>query len=109
VPERTCGAVVETVRVAVPEPFVTELGLNEQEGNGVTEGAIVLQDRFTIPLKPFIGMTVIVEVAEVPAETVAGERVEAAIVKSATRVAVTVKLTVVLWFTDPAPAITVTV
>ena len=72
-------------------------------------GSNRLQDRFTIPLKPFIGMTVIVEVAEAPAETVAGERVEAAIVKSATRVAVTVKLTVVLWFTDPAPAITVTV
>ena len=52
---------VETVSVAVPEPFTTELGLNEQEGDGVAEGAIALQDRLTLPLKPFIEVMAIVE------------------------------------------------
>jgi hypothetical protein len=44
---------------------------------------MLLQDRLTVPLKPFIGLMVIVEVADPPAETVAGESGEAATVKSA--------------------------
>ena len=50
--ERTCGALVETVSVAVPEPLATEFGLNVQEGDGVAAGAIVLQDRLTLALNP---------------------------------------------------------
>ena len=60
----------------------TELGLNEQEGRGVTEGAIALQDRLTVPLKPFIGAIVIVEAADPPAANETGQSVEAVIVKS---------------------------
>ena len=61
-PERTCGAVVETVRVAVPEPFATELGLNEQVGAGEATGVMLPQDKLMVPLKEFIGVMVIVEV-----------------------------------------------
>jgi hypothetical protein len=74
--------VVETVSVAGPEPFATEFGLNEQEGAGVAEGAIVLQDRFTLPLKPLIEVMVNVEVDDPPAEIVAGESGVAPISKS---------------------------
>jgi len=56
-----------------------------------------------VPLKPLSGAMVTTEMADPPAATEAGVRVEPAIVKSATGAAVTVKLTVVLWFTDPAP------
>ena len=91
-PERICGAVVETVSVVVPEPFPTELGLKEQVGAGVTEGAIVLQDRLTLPLKPFIEVMVIVDVDDPPAEIVAGESGVAPTPKSCAP-AVTVRLT----------------
>jgi hypothetical protein len=80
--ERTCGAVVETVSVAGPEPFATEFGLNEQEGAGVAERAIVLQDRFTLPLKPLIEVMVNVEVDDPPVEIVASESGVAPISKS---------------------------
>ncbi|MGA8311465.1 MAG: hypothetical protein WB755_15650, partial [Terriglobales bacterium] len=108
-PERACGAVVETVSVAVPEPLATELGLNEQEGRGVTEGVIALQDRLTVPLKPFTGAIVIVEVADPPAGTVAGESDDAAIVKSGGgRIGLTVRLTDVSWLKDPEVPVIVT-
>ena len=74
---------VETVSVAVPEPFAKSSGLNKQEGAGVAEGG-ALQDRFTLPLKPFIEVTVIVEVDDPPAEIVAGESSVAPIPKSYT-------------------------
>ena len=93
-PERTCGAVVESVRIAVPEPFATELGLNKQEGAGVTGGAIVLQERLTLPLKPFIEVMVIAEVDDPPAEIVAGESGVAPILKSC--IAAAMRLTEVL-------------
>jgi hypothetical protein len=44
---------------------------------------MLLHDRLTVPLKRFIGVTVIVEVADPPTETVAGESGEAATPKSA--------------------------
>ena len=44
---------------------------------------MLLQDRLAVPLKRFIGVMVIVEVADPPAETVAGESGEAATAKSA--------------------------
>jgi hypothetical protein len=80
--ERTCAAVVETVSVAVPEPLATEFGLNVQEGDGVAEGAILLQDRLTLALNPFIGVMVIVDVDDPPAEIAAGESGVAPIPKS---------------------------
>jgi hypothetical protein len=54
----------------------------------------------TVPVKPFTAVTVIVDVAETPAFTAAGE--VAAIVKS-----VTVKVAVVLW--DSVPLVPVIV
>jgi hypothetical protein len=80
------------VSVGVPEPFDTELGLNEHVGAGIPPPVMLLQAKLTVPLKPLVGAMVIVEVADPPAETEAGERAEAAIVKSG---AATVRLTVV--------------
>ena len=111
---RECGerdavvaAVVFTVSVEVPVPLVIAAVLNEQVGGRLTAG-VTLQVRFTVALKPLTGAIVMVEVAMPPAATVAGVSVDGVMVKSATRAAVTVKLTVVEWFTVPAPA-TVTV
>ena len=84
---------VLTVSVEGPEPPGTEAGLNEQVGARVAVGA-TLQVKLTAPVKPLVGAMVIVEVADPPAETDAGERAAAAIVKSA-RGAVTVRPTVV--------------
>ena len=56
----------------VPEPLATELGLKVHAGARVTAGVMLLQDRLTVPLKPFIGVMVIVERADAPAEIVAG-------------------------------------
>jgi hypothetical protein len=87
---------VLTFSVEVPEPFATELGLNEHAGARVTAGVMLLQDRLTVALKPFIGVMVIVEVADPPAETVAGESGEAATVKSAGGgIGLTIRLTAV--------------
>jgi len=90
------AGMVLTVSVEVPEPFATELGLNEHAGARVTAGVMLLQDRLTVPLKPFIGVMVIVEVADTPAETVAGESGETATVKSAGGgIGLTIRLTAV--------------
>jgi hypothetical protein len=86
------AAVVLTVSVEGPEPPGTEAGLNEQVGARVAAGT-TLQVKLTAPVKPLVGAMVIVEVADPPAATVAGERAVDAIVKSAGRV--TVRLTVV--------------
>ena len=93
--DAVAAAVVLTVSVDVPEPPATELGLNEQVGARVPAGVMALQVRPIAPVKPLVGAMVIVEVADPPAETEAGERAEAAIVKSAGRGAVTVRLAVV--------------
>ena len=74
---------VLTVSVEVPEPFATELGLNEHAGARVAAGVILLQVRVTAPVKPFVGAIVIVEVAVPPGEMEAGDRAVAATVKSA--------------------------
>jgi hypothetical protein len=95
------------VSVDVPEPFATELGLNEHVGAGVPPPVMPLQAKLTVPLKPLVGAMVIVEVADPPAETEAGESAEAAIVKSAGG-GVTVRLTVVSWLNDPEVPVTVT-
>jgi hypothetical protein len=103
-PDITCGAVVLTVSVEVPEPLATEVGLNEHLGAGVPP-PVMLQARLTVPLKPFIEVMVIVEVDDPPAETVAGETAEAAIPKSGV---ITVRLMDVLWLTDPEVPVIVT-
>jgi hypothetical protein len=86
------AAVVATVSVEVPEPPATEAGLNEHVGIRATTG-VTLQVRLTALLKPFCGAIVIVEVAEAPAETVAGASAVPPIVKSGP--AVTVKVSTV--------------
>jgi len=85
------AAVVLTVRVEVPEPPGTELGLNEHAGARVTVGVMLLQDKLTVPVKPFSRAMVIVEVADAPFATVAGESGVAATLKSGGPV--TVRLT----------------
>ena len=68
---------VLTVNVAVPDPFATEVGTKAHVGAGVTAGVILLQDKFTVPLNPLSGATVMVEVADPPAATEAGVRADA--------------------------------
>ena len=67
-----CPAVVLTVSATVPAPPATVLELNEQVGAGVPP-PLTLQARLTLPLKPFTGETVIVEVADPPARTEGGK------------------------------------
>jgi len=100
---------VLTVRMEVPEPFAIEAGMNAHVGAGVTIGIMPLQDRFTVPLKPLSGATVIVEVADPPTATEAGDSADAAMVKSGGGgTEFTVRLTEVLWLTDPEVPVTVT-
>ena len=80
---------VLTVRVELP--LVT--GLNEQVGAGVPPPVMEGQLRVTLPLKPFTGVMVIVEVADPPGETVAGESAVAANVKPGAVLAVTCNVT----------------
>jgi hypothetical protein len=87
------AAEVLTVNVEVPEPPVTEAGLSAQVGGRVAVG-VTLQVRFTVPVKPLTGETVIAEVALAPAAIVAGVSAVPPTVKSGARV--TVRPTVVL-------------
>ena len=84
---------VVTVKVEVPDPPETEVGLNEQAGARVTTG-VMPQVRLTLLLKPFCGAIVIVDVPDPPADSVAGENADAATVKSAG--AVTVRVSAVV-------------
>ena len=65
-----------TVRVELP--LVT--ALNEQVGAGVPP-PVMAQLKATLPAKPFVSVMVMVEVADPPGETVAGESAVAASVK----------------------------
>ena len=82
---------------AVPDP-VTLLGVMAPHVN--PDGTVSVRD--TTPAKPFCAVIVIVETAEVPAETAAGE--EAAMVKSWT-----LTDTVAWWESVPLVPVTVTV
>jgi hypothetical protein len=73
--------VVRIVSLEVPEPG-TEPGVNEHVAGGFTAGTILLQDKLNVPSKPFMGVMVMVDVADPPAATVAGESAEPVIVKS---------------------------
>ena len=101
-----CAAVVLTVRVEVTGAplVVTEVGFSEQVGAGLA-AVIMLQAKFTVPLKPADGAKVMVEVAEPPAATDAGNG-EAERLKSGAPC--TVKLTDPLWLTDPEVPVIVT-
>jgi hypothetical protein len=77
--EYVAGAVllvVETVRVAVPgllPLIVITDGLNEQVGAG-DPPVTLLQESVTVPVYPFAGVTVMVEVADPPTTTLLGLR-----------------------------------
>jgi hypothetical protein len=102
------AAEVVTVSVDVPEPPATELVLNEHVTAGVTTG-VTPHERFTAPVNPLSGDTLIVEVADPPAATVAGASAGAAIVKSGVgETALTVRLTAVVWFNEPETPLIVT-
>ncbi|SRR5712692_1295031 len=88
--------------VAVPDP-VTLLGVITPQ----VRPAGTLSTRVTIPLKPFRGVIVIVEVPDWVALTVAGE--EAAMVKSCEAGALTTTVIVVVCDVDPLVPLTVTV
>lgn len=98
-----------TVRAEVPAPVAIEAGTNVHAGAGVTTGA-TLQERFTALLKPLSAATVIVEVADAPAATDAGESADPAIEKSGGGgTGLTVRLTDVLWLSNPDVPVIVTV
>lgn len=103
-PDTLRAAVVLTVNVEVPEAFVTELELNAQVGAGGPPPVMLLQASATVPVKPPVGAMVTVEVADPPAETVAGDSAGAVIVKPG---ADTVRLTDVLWTVAPEVPVTV--
>jgi hypothetical protein len=93
--------VVLTVRVELPLVTV----LNEQVGAGVPPPVMELQLKATLPVKPFTGVMVMVEVADAPGETVAGESAVAATVKPGAVLAVTVNMTVAVWLGAGVPVI----
>lgn len=103
-----CAAVVLTVRVEVAGPplMLTEAWLSEHVGAALSV-VVMLQVRLTAPASPFVGLTIIVDVTVSPAETVPEVGV-AERVNPGGEVAVTVKLTDVLWFRDPEVPVTVT-
>jgi hypothetical protein len=84
------------VSVAVPE-LVTLVGVIAPQ----VRFAGTVSVRLTVPVNPLTAVTVIVEVADVPTVTAAGE--VAAIVKS-----VTLKVAVVLWERVPLVPVMVT-
>jgi hypothetical protein len=84
-------------RVAVPE-FVTLLGVIAPQ----VRFAGTVSVSVTVPVNPLTAVTVIVEVADVPAWTALGD--VAATVKS-----VKLRVPVALWETDPLMAVTVIV
>ena len=58
-------AVARNVSVDCPEPMI-EAGEKVHVGAGDTIGEMLLQDRFTVPVKPFSPVTAMLEVADPP-------------------------------------------
>ena len=83
---------VFTVSVEVPEAFAMEFALKAQLGAGVPP-PVTAQVSATVPVKPPVGATVIVEVDDAPAAIEAGASAGAEIVKPGDD---TVRLTVAL-------------
>jgi hypothetical protein len=97
--------VVLTVRVEVP----LDNALKEQVGAGLPPPVMLLQLRATpLALKPFVPVTVMVEVAEPPGDTDAGESAVAAKVKPGVEL-LTVSVTWAVWLVFPDVPLTVTV
>ena len=96
-----------TVRVDVPAPLAIDAGTKEQVGAGVTTG-VMLHVKLTVPLKAFVGTTVMVEADVPPAGTEAGDSAEAATVKSGTGAAATMRPTEASWLRVPNAPVTVT-
>jgi len=86
-----------TVEVALP---VIEAGLSEQVGAGVPV-PVTAHARFTAALKPFVALTLITEVADPPGVAIVADVGVAVSVKPGAVLAVTVKLTVAVWFVKP--------
>jgi len=95
--------VVFTVSVEVPEALAMEFALKAQLGAGVPP-PVTAQVSATVPVKPPVGATVIVDVEEAPAAIEAGASAGAEIVKPGDD---TVRLTVALWTVDPPVPVTV--
>jgi hypothetical protein len=80
--------VVLTMRVEVPDPVVSVAGLNEHVGGAEVAllplSVMLLHDSLTLAPKLPFEVNVIVEVAEPPAETAAGESAAADMVDPAT-------------------------
>lgn len=75
-------AVARNVSVDFPEPVI-EAGEKVHVGAGDTIGEMLLQDRFTVPVKPFSPVTAMLEIDDPPGATKEGENGEAVMVKSA--------------------------
>jgi hypothetical protein len=69
--------------VALPTSFATDSVPNEQAGDGFPAGAMLQVKVTPEGLKPFFGLTVMVEVDGWPGGTEAGDAAEAEIAKSA--------------------------
>jgi hypothetical protein len=91
-PDTECAAVVLIVSVDVPELLATEVGANAHVGAGVPP-PVTAHVSATVPVKPAVEPTVIVEVADPPAATEAGEIAPAEIVKSGVAGAPTARVT----------------
>jgi hypothetical protein len=99
------GPVVLTVRVA--GVVVVAVAVTEQTGAGLAV-VVMLQVRFTVPAKPPVPLTAIVDVADFPADTVAEAGLAAASVKLPPPEAVTTSVTVAVLLTEPEVPVMVT-
>ena len=94
--------------VSVEEP--PDMALNEQVGAGLPPPVMLLQLRLTLlALKPFTEVMVIVEVADPPGETDAGENALACMEKPGAVLACTTRLTEVVLLVAPEVPVMVTV
>ena len=89
--DAVAAAVVLTVSVEVSVVPVSEAGFNAQVGPRVAAG-VTVQVRATGSARPLTRAIVIVEVDDAPAATEAGVSAVAAMVKSGSTAAVTVRL-----------------
>lgn len=70
-------ATVVTVSVAVPASFATVMVATEQEAAGLTAGVTLQVNVTPEGSKPFMGLTLMVEVEDCPAVTEEGDGVDA--------------------------------
>jgi len=100
--------VVATVNVeGCATPNVIEVGMNEQVGGEVRFNGATVQVKPTVPVNPFVGVTVTAVVLLCAACTVIGPA--GVSVKLGTGAAVTVTVTGAVTIVDPLVPVTVTV